>query len=52
MTEQKRCCENCGNLRCAHSIVAFWWDECVETNFEAHWIPKGESVDDKAQAET
>lgn len=36
----KRSCENCGNLRCANSIVAFWWDECVKTKFEKHWIPK------------
>lgn len=25
----KRSCENCGNMRCANSIIAFWWDECV-----------------------
>ena len=37
---EKRCCENCGNLRCANSIVAYWWNECVDTDFEAHWIPK------------
>ena len=29
MNEQKRSCENCGNLRCANSIIAFFWDECV-----------------------
>jgi len=44
MTEQKRCCENCGNLRCANSLVAFWWDECVDTDFEAHWMPKEEQL--------
>ena len=25
----KRSCENCGNMRCANSIIAFWRDECV-----------------------
>ena len=44
MAEQKRSCENCGNLRCANSMVAFWWDECVKSDFEKHWTPKvGES---------
>lgn len=36
----KRSCENCGNLQCANSIVAFYWDECVESHFEKHWQPK------------
>lgn len=40
MAEQKRSCENCGNLQCANSVVAYWWDECVESNFEKHWMPK------------
>ena len=40
MNEQKRSCENCGNTRCANSIVAFWWDECVKSDFEEHWAPK------------
>ena len=39
MSELKKRCENCGNLRCANSIVAYWWDECVESNFEKHWMP-------------
>ena len=39
---EKRCCESCGNMRCANSFVAFWWDECVKTNFEKHWKPKQE----------
>ena len=39
---KKRCCENCGNLRCANSMVAFWWDECVKTDFTQHWMPKRE----------
>ena len=39
MSELKKCCENCGNLRCVNSIVAYWWDECVESNFEKHWMP-------------
>ena len=43
VTELKRCCENCGNLRCANSVVAFYWDECVKSNFEKHWMPKGEN---------
>lgn len=29
MSELKKCCENCGNIRCASSVVAYWWDECV-----------------------
>ena len=40
MTELKRSCENCGNTRCANSFVAFWWDECVQSNFEKHWMPR------------
>ncbi len=43
MIEQKRCCENCGNTRCANSLVAYWWDECVDSNFEKHWRPKEET---------
>jgi hypothetical protein len=35
-----RCCENCGNKSCSESVVAFNWDECVESNFEKHWMPK------------
>jgi len=42
MAELTRSCENCGNTRCANSFVAFWWDECVKTNFESHWMPKQE----------
>ena len=38
--ELKRSCENCGNLRCANSVVAYWWDECVDSNFEKHWMPQ------------
>lgn len=37
-----RSCENCGNVRCANSLVAFWWDECVESKFTKHWRPKKE----------
>lgn len=40
MAELKRCCENCGNTLCANSVVAFHWDECVDSNFEKHWKPK------------
>lgn len=39
MSEDKRSCENCGNIRCRNSIIAFWWDECVESDFTKHWIP-------------
>lgn len=42
MAELTRSCENCGNTRCANSFVAFWWDECVKTDFTQHWIPKEE----------
>lgn len=37
-----RCCENCGNEGCSKCAVAFNWDECVDSNFEKHWIPKPE----------
>lgn len=42
MAEHTRSCENCGNTRCANSFVAFWWDECVKSGFEKHWMPKQE----------
>lgn len=38
-TEPTRGCENCGNYRCANSIVAYWWDECVKSDFTKHWMP-------------
>lgn len=37
---KNRSCENCGNMQCANSVIAYWWDECVESNFEKHWMPK------------
>lgn len=40
---EKRSCENCGNAHCANSIVAYWWDECVKSDFTKHWKPKQES---------
>lgn len=40
----ERSCENCGNTRCANSVVVFWWDECVESKFTKHWIPKLEET--------
>jgi hypothetical protein len=46
---ERRSCENCGNVRCANSLLAFWWDECVESNFEKHWIPKIEQEATNAQ---
>ena len=49
MDAEKRCCENCGNMRCANSIIAFWWDECVETNFQTHWMPKEEQEERHAE---
>ena len=42
MPDGERGCENCGNTRCANSVVAYNWDECVRTNFEKHWKPKEE----------
>lgn len=42
MREGERSCENCGNTRCANSIVAFYWDRCVDSNFEKYWMPKKE----------
>ena len=41
--EERRSCENCGNARCANSLVAFFWDECVESGFTKHWRPKPET---------
>ena len=38
MREGERSCENCGNTRCA--IVANNWDECADSNFTKHWMPK------------
>ena len=40
MAELTRSCENCGNTRCANSVVAYNWDECVDSNFTKHWMPK------------
>ena len=40
MSELKRSCENCGNTRCIMSVVAFWWDECVKSDFKKHWTPR------------
>ncbi|NCB47525.1 hypothetical protein EOM81_10980 [bacterium] len=40
MREGERSCENCGNTRCA--IVANIWDECADSNFTKHWMPKEE----------
>ena len=39
MTEE-RSCENCGNAACTNSIVAFYYDDCVESHFSRHWKPK------------
>ena len=41
MREGERSCKNCGNTRCA--IVAYIWDECVDSNFTKHWVPKKEA---------
>ena len=40
MREGERSCENCGNTRCANSVVAYNWDECVSSDFTKHWTPK------------
>lgn len=40
-----RCCENCGNVRCASSLIAFNWDDCVASGFTRHWTPKLEKGD-------
>lgn len=42
MCDGERSCENCGNLRCANSAVAYNWDECVDSNFTKYWMPKKE----------
>ena len=36
---EKRSCENCGNVRCANSLIAIWWHECVDSGFTKHWMP-------------
>lgn len=36
----ERCCENCGNEFCANSVVAVWWDQCVDDSFTTHWKPR------------
>ena len=41
--ERGQGCENCGNTRCANSAVAYNWDECVDSNFTKHWVPKKEA---------
>ncbi len=38
--EERRCCENCGNARCANSPVAYLWDYCVADGFTKYWRPK------------
>jgi hypothetical protein len=38
--EESHSCENCGNIQCANSPIAYHWDECVDTNFTKHWIPR------------
>lgn len=38
----RRSCENCGNVRCANSLIAVFWDECVKSGFTKHWMPKDE----------
>lgn len=38
--EEKRCCENCGRLSCANSMVAYLWNLCVEDGFTKYWMPK------------
>ena len=43
-TIEKRSCENCGNLHCANSIVAFYYDECVQDNFTKYWRPKTKNL--------
>ena len=43
MREGERSCENCGDTRCANSVVAYNWDECVDSNFTKHWMPKKEA---------
>ena len=40
MSEEQRSCENCGNARCANSLVAIHYDECVQSAFAKHWKPK------------
>ncbi len=47
----ERSCENCGNTRCANSLVAFFWDECVESKFTKHWRPKEEGPENETKAE-
>ena len=47
MREGERSCENCGDTRCANSVVAYNWDECVSSDFTKHWTPKPEEGGEK-----
>lgn len=40
MDEQKRSCETCDNTRCATSLVAIRYDECIRTGYQTHWRPR------------
>lgn len=33
MTRSDNPCANCSNRDCANSLLAKWWDLCVESNF-------------------
>ena len=43
--EEKRNCENCGNTACSGSVVAYNYDDCVESNYTRHWKPKDQLVE-------
>jgi hypothetical protein len=41
-TATKSPCENCSNTKCANSVVALWWDRCVESGFTLFPQKEGE----------
>ncbi len=42
--EQKGC-ENCGNYRCSHSMVAIYYDFCYGNGMK-YWMPQIRAVED------
>lgn len=50
MSEEKRCCENCGNQICADSIIAIYYDDCVRSNYTRNWRPvRKKEADDESK---
>ncbi len=45
MNDSAKCCENCGNLYCQYMMVAVLYDECLESGYEKHWMPREAMAD-------